>query len=293
MPSARLSRRLIYRLSASRRLARSLRRFPIAEQPAWHAAERYLGGRRQSDAIATLERLHADGFATSIDYFGEAETDPAVVETTVEEYVRLGAALEALEPPVNVWVDLSNVGLDISVGFCRVQLERIVGALPAGSRLQVRAHDSARTDRILDLVTELGAQGASVMPTLQANLRRSPGDAARLAETGLPVLLVKGAHGEPPELAHRWGEDTDLAFIALAHQLHAAGAELAIGTHDPVIREALLASFEAVRVEMLLGVRHADARALLERGHSVRLYVPYGRDWLRYWIRRVSEDRGA
>lgn len=93
------------------------------------------------------------------------------------------------------------------------------------------------------------------MPTLQANLRRSPGDAARLAQTGMPILLVKGAHVEPPELAHGWGEDTDLAFIGLAHQLHAAGAELAIGTHDPVIREALLASFESVRFEMLLGVR--------------------------------------
>ncbi|MBA2580301.1 MAG: cupin domain-containing protein [Thermoleophilaceae bacterium] len=71
----------------------------------------------------------------------------------------------------------------------------------------------------------------------------------------MPILLAKGAHVEPPELAHGWGEDTDLAFIGLAHQLHAAGAELAIGTHDPVIREALLASFESVRFEMLLGVR--------------------------------------
>jgi proline dehydrogenase len=219
-------------------------------------------------------------------------TDPAGVEAATRQYVRLNSELGRLDAGVNVWVDLTNVGLEISDDVCRGQLARIVDSLPAGSHLQVRAHDSSRIDRILGLVIELAEGGAPVMPTLQANLRRSPEHAARLVEARLPVLLVKGAHLERNAIAHPWGEETDIAFLALAHQLHAGGVELAIRTHDPVIREALLAALPRIGVEMLLGVRTEDARNLLRRGQRVRLYLPFGDDWLRYWLRRLGEARG-
>jgi proline dehydrogenase len=69
--------------------------------------------------------------------------------------------------------------------------------------------------------------------------------------------------------------------------------QLAIGTHDPVLREAVLATFDEVGVEMLLGVRPEDGYDLLRRGHRARIYVPFGREWFRYWLRRLSEARGA
>jgi proline dehydrogenase len=69
--------------------------------------------------------------------------------------------------------------------------------------------------------------------------------------------------------------------------------ELTIGTHDPVIREALLASLSGIGVEMLLGVRPDDARDLARRGHSVRIYVPFGEGWFRYWMRRLAEAAGT
>lgn len=68
---------------------------------------------------------------------------------------------------------------------------------------------------------------------------------------------------------------------------------MAIGTHDPVIREALLLALPDLGVEMLLGVRPMDGRDLLGRGRRVRLYVPFGADWLRYWLRRLGEARRA
>jgi proline dehydrogenase len=170
----------------------------------------------------------------------------------------------------------SHLGLDVSPHF-REQLERIIESLPTGSRLEVSAEESWRTERILEVVLALANQGARVMTTLVANLRRSVADASRLADAAVPVRLVKGAYLEPPDLAHDWGEPTDVAFLRLAHELHAAGIELAIGTHDPVIREALLASLTGIGVEMLLGVRPDDARELVRRGHHVRIYVPGGR----------------
>jgi proline dehydrogenase len=104
------------------------------------------------------------------------------------------------------------------------------------------------------------------------------------------MRLVKGAYAEDPQLARSWGEETDLAFLELAHELHANGAEIALGTHDPVLREALLRSLPGVGVEMLLGVRSADAAEISARGIPVRIYVPYGDDWFRYAMRRWAES---
>jgi proline dehydrogenase len=271
-----LSRRALYGLAESRRLQALVQGNAVLEDLAYRGAARYLGGRALEEALATLARVHSEGFNTGIDYLGEQRTDPAAVEAATDQYVRLNRQLARLDASVNVWVDLTNVGLDISQELCRRQLMRIIDGLPIGSRLQVRAHDSNRIDRILALVTELAAQGAPVMPTLQANLRKAPEYADRLIDAEVPVLLVKGAHLESAEAAYRWGEETAVAFLRLAHQLRAGEVELTIGTHDPVIREAVIAAFPDVAVEMLLGVRPRDARDLLHRARSVRLYVPYG-----------------
>jgi proline dehydrogenase len=269
-----------------------LRTSPLA-LAARRAAARYLGGDTLDEALATIKALHRDGFTTAIDNFGEAITDRERAEGTVARYLRINDELRHLEPSVNVWVDFSNIGLDISPDLARRDVERIVETLPDGALLQVRAHDSGRTDRILETVLALAASGAPLMATLQAHLRRSRDDAQRLIAAKIPVLLVKGATLESPEDAYPWGEQTDVAFLALAHELHAGGAQLAIGTHDPVIREAVLATLDGIRVEMLLGVRPQDGRDLLRRGHSVRIYVPFGPDWFRYWVRRLGEARGA
>ena len=289
----KLSRTVLSRAADSPRLGTLVLRTPRLARAARRAAGRYLGGETLEQAVETIDRLHTEGFATAIDSFGEAVTDRKRVEDTVTRYLRVNRQLTHLKPPVNVWVDLSNLGLDISTDLCLQSVGRIVETLPEGSLLQVRAHDSSRTDRILDIALRLAVDGVPVMPTLQAHLRRSPEDAHRLIAAKVPVLLVKGTTLEPREVAHPWGEQTDVAFLRLARELHAGGVQLAIGTHDPVLREALLATLDGIGVEMLLGVRPKDGRDLLRRGHRVRIYVPFGPDWFRYWVRRIGEARGA
>jgi proline dehydrogenase len=289
----KLSRRVLYGAANSPRLGRIVLRTRPLALAARRAAGDYLGGETRAQVLATIEGLHKEGFATAIDSFGELVTDRQRIDETVALYLRVIGELAPLKPPVNVWVDLSNFGLDISRELCLQSVQRIVEALPEGALLQVRAHDSSRTDRIFDTALALAAAGAPVMPTLQAHLRRSPEDARRLIAAKLPVLLVKGTTVESPEIAHPWGKETDDAFLNLACQLHAGGVPLAIGTHDPAIREALLATLYGIVVEMLLGVRPEDGRDLLRRGHRVRIYVPFGTDWFRYWIRRLAEARGA
>lgn len=287
-----VTRRLLYALATSRRFERVVRGVRPFERAAYRSAQHYVAGTNLTDALAAIRRLRADGLAGSLDFFGESETDSDAVDEVVHSYERAAAAISS-DDDVYLEVVPSHLGLDVSADFYRRQVERIVEVLPAGSRLHISAEESARTPAIIGATLTLAHDGAPVTQTLQANLLRSDQDAGRLIEAQVPVRLVKGAYVEEPTVARPWGETTDIAFMRLAHKIHAGGAGLAIGTHDPVIREALLAALSGVAIEMLLGVRHQDAVDLAAGGHQVRIYVPYGDDWFRYWMRRVAESKGA
>jgi proline dehydrogenase len=289
-----LTRPPLLALAASDRLERLVRAVPPAEGLAWRRlASRYVAGRTADDAFATVRRLAEDGVLSSIDFFGENVIDPAEADRVADAYVGLGRRL--LDGPAGTFLslDLSHFGLDEPGAGVQRRLARVASALPDGSRVQVGAEQAARADRILDAVLTVARSAGPVGATVQANLYRSPADVAALAEAGVPVRLVKGAYAEDPSIARAWGEATDVAFVELAHELRQSGADFTLATHDPVVREALLAAMPGVGVEMLLGVRGDDLRALVRRGIPARVYVPFGDRWFRYAMRRLAESRGS
>lgn len=293
VPVAAVPRRLLFALATTSSWERAVRAVPGGERTAWRLATRYVAGTRLDDALGCADGLSRDALACSVDLFGEQVSDPVEADRVADEYVALARDLARFPDGTFLSIDLSHIGLDESGDALERRLARIVEALPAGSRLQVGAEEERRADLVLAAVLSAARRGGPVSATLQANLRRSVRDARTLAEAGVPVRLVKGAYVEDASVALRWGEPTDLAFMELAHSLHGGGAELVLATHDPVLREALLGALPGVGVEMLLGVRGEDARALVARGVAVRIYVPYGDDWFRYAMRRWAESMGA
>jgi proline dehydrogenase len=290
-PMASASRHILFALATSERFEHVARGLPSGERAAYRLASRYVGGRERADAFALTRELAEQGLTASIDYFGESVTDFGEAERVTDSYLQLAGTLTDAAAGTFVSLDLSHIGLDQPGDAARKRLARIADALPAGAKVQVGAEQAERADRILESVLAAVRTGAPVSATVQANLKRSPSDASRLAEAGVPIRLVKGAYLEAPATAHARGEPTDLAFLELAHELHRAGAELALGTHDPVLREALLHALPGTGVEMLLGVRPEDARVLAARNVAVRIYVPYGNNWFRYAMRRLAESR--
>jgi proline dehydrogenase len=290
-----IPRPILFKLATSERFERSVRAAPGGERTAYRLASRYVAGATADDAFATARRLAHDGVLSSIDFFGENVTDPGEADRVADAYVALAARLATADAPKGTYlsIDLSHIGIDEPGDAVRRRLDRIAAALPAGARIQVGAEQAARTDRILDAVLAVARGGGPVAATLQANLKRTPTDAHTLAEAGVPIRLVKGAYVETPALARPWGDETDLSFIELAYALHRAGGTLSLGTHDPVIREALLPALPGAGVEMLLGVRPSDLEPLAARKVPVRVYVPYGDGWFRYAMRRGAESRGA
>jgi proline dehydrogenase len=264
-----LRRRLLFTLATSGAFERV-----APKRRAWRSARRYVAGETLEDALDAVERLNHAGLNASVDLFGE-RTGAAETPAVAAAYERLCARL-----PAGAWVslDLSHIAFDGAL------LDRIVAALPPDARLQVGAEEGARADRVLDLVT---ARGAPLEATLQANLLRSPRDAVRLAAAGVSVRLVKGAYVERE--SHPWGEATDRAFAELAQSLDSDGVDVALATQDERLQDVL----PHARVELLLGVRPELARRLAAQGRDVRIYVPYGADWFRYFMRRRAEAQGA
>jgi proline dehydrogenase len=289
-----LERAVLFRLATSERLERAVKTLPLGEAAAWRAASRYVAGRSRGQALATATTLLERGHAVSVDLFGERVSDPAAADRVLEDYVELAGALPP--PASEVWlsVDLTHLGLDTDASAVADRLTAIARALSAGRRVQVGAEDAARSDAILACVLDVAARGLAdrLGATVQANLLRSPADADALAQAGVHVRLVKGAYVEATG-AHPYGEATDVAFLRLGFRLAERGATWSMATHDGRLREALLLAHGAVPVEQLLGVRPESLDELHARGIPTRVYVPYGPDWYRYWLRRVAESRGA
>lgn len=212
----------------------------------------------------------------------------------VEDYLSLADALPPA--PADAWlsVDLTHLALDSDPSGAADALTAIAGALPPGRRLPVGAEDAARTDAVLICVLDVAGRGLAdrLGATVQANLLRSPADAGTLADAGVHVRLVKGAYVETSG-AHRYGEDTDVAYLRLGFGLAERGAAWSMGKHDGRLREAFLLALGPVPVEQLLGVRPEVLDQLHRRAVPTRVYVPYGGDWFRYWMRRLAESRGA
>jgi proline dehydrogenase len=289
-----LGRNVLFRVATSKRLERAVKSVPGGERAAWRSASRYVASRSRTGALATVEKLLERGHGVSVDLFGERVSDSAVADEVRDDYLALVAALPP--PPADVWlsVDLSHLAVGAGAAAAADRLAAIADALPVGRRVQVGAEEAALTDVVQGCVFAVAASGLAdrLGATVQANLVRSSADTDALADAGVHVRLVKGAYVEATG-AHPYGEPTDVALLRLGFRLAGRGVAWSMATHDGRLREALLLARRSVSVEQLLGVRPEALDELHDRGVPTRVYVPYGADWFRYWMRRLAESRGA
>lgn len=289
-----VDRAVLFWMATSEPLERVFKAAPGGEAAAWRAALRYVAGRSQDEARGCSAGLLEQGHGVSIDYFGERVRDPAVADQTAEEYLQLAKALPL--PPADTWlsIDLTHLAVDTDPAGATDRLDAIARDLPRGRRIQVGAEEAVRVPAILACVLELAARGLAdrLGATVQANLLRSPADADTLTQAGVHVRLVKGAYPQSAG-AHPYGQPTDVAYLRLAFWLAENTTSWSMATHDSRLREALLLARKTVCVEQLLGVCPDALQDLHDRGVPTRMYVPYGPNWFRYWLRRLAESRGA
>ena len=192
-------------------------------------------------------------------------------------------------------MDLAHLALDVDPEGTANRLAAIAALFfPPGRHVQVGAEDRCRADAVLACVLGVAERGLAdrLGAAVQANLLRSPDDVDSLVSANVHIRLVKGGlrRGSGGSCL---GEPTDMAYLRLASRLAEQGASWSMATHDGRLREALLMAFGPVTVEHLLGVRPEVLDDLHARHVGTRVYVPYGGNWFRYWMRRLAESHGA
>lgn len=275
-------------------IARSVRILP--RPLVARVARRYIAGEDLGSAVAAIQELAGEGCAATMDVVGEHITSVEAAAQMREAYKDALRAIAGNSLPSGVSVKLTSLGLRTDYDLCRRNLHEVLATgSQVGRFVRVDMEESVYTDATLDLVVEAHRQGRRVGAVIQARLRRSPEDVARLAAEGVPIRLVKGIYLEPPDMAITGFEQIRGAFLRLLEQLLEARVDLAIATHDDMLVARSLdllgaSTHQSYEFQMLLGVRPELRRRLVAAGHRVRVYVPFGKDWFAYSVRRLREN---
>lgn len=288
-----ITRRILLYLSSSRLAQWCAVRFPLTRR----VSRRFVAGETLEDALEVVRELRHQGFLTSLDLLGENVDGLGEAEEATEEVLRAIESLQAEGLACNVSIKLTQLGLDEGLEVVRHNLTRIARCVSSPEiKVRVDMEGSSYTQKTLDLVVELHREFPFLATVLQSYLHRTFDDVVRLNERGIAVRLCKGAYAEPPSLAFQNKAAVDEAYLRAADELLLHGIYPAFATHDEAMIEGVLKLVadrglgpDDFEFQMLYGIRKDRQRELLEQGIRVRLYVPYGKSWYPYFMRRLAE----
>ncbi len=258
----------------------------------------YVAGETLEQAVQVVRALNDEGAMATVDYLGEAVTEPSRVDAAVQEYLRLLDAIARHDLRSNVSLKPTMMGLGLDEGLFSRSVQAVTDrARELGNFVRMDMEDHPTVAATLGLYRELRKEASNVGVVLQSMLRRTLSDAAGLLELRPNVRLVKGIYREPRQVAWQDPHTIRESFVHLLEVLLRGGAYVGIATHDEHLVWAAQAVIHKLGVgrdryefQMLLGVEPTLRRVLLSEGHPLRVYVPYGQDWYAYSVRRLREN---
>ncbi|MDA8017629.1 MAG: proline dehydrogenase family protein [Thermoanaerobaculia bacterium] len=276
-------------------------------------ASRYVAGESLDDAVETVKRLNGEGALCTLDVLGEEVDDRALAQKAVDQYLQVLGAIVENDLNCNISAKPTQFGLEIDESLCRDHYETLASAAAKEDCfVRLDMEDRTTTDATLRIYRQLheslgliegetqkdgSRHRARVGPVFQAYMRRTLNDIADLPAEGANVRLCKGIYIEP--IAHAWKgfETVRLNFVQALRKLLEQGTYVGIATHDEYLMCAAVGLLDELQVpkdryefQMLLGVEPQLRRVLIDGGHRLRVYVPYGKDWYLYSMRRLREN---
>ena len=280
-----------------RMLASSL---PLVPKPIVRkVASRYVAGETLDEAVARCKAINEKGARVTVDVLGEEISDIAAGEQAVTDYVQLIDRMQAEGLDGNVSVKLTAFGLKIDPEVTYQRLKKVVTHAAAHENwVRIDMEDSSVTTETLEAYRRLRAEGHdNCGAVLQAYMRRSMQDVADDAHLEPSYRLCKGIYIEPEDIAFQGYDEINGNYMALLESMFATSSHVGIATHDHALVERSVALLNQLGVpkdryefQMLLGVDATLAQRLLDEGHKLRIYVPFGVDWYAYCIRRLKEN---
>ena len=291
-----VSKALFYALSRSGKIKKLASTYGMASTDSF--ARRFIAGETVEEAIDAARVLQSRGLLLTLDYLGESVRTSEEAAAATREYLRLIDIIVASGIERNISLKLTQLGVDVDRATCVDNLRRILDpAQRDGFFVRIDMENSPYTDVTLEVFETMWQQQyRNVGVALQAALYRTETDTRRMNELGARVRLVKGAYKEPAAVAHQKKSDVDAAFRKLMRLLLDDGTYPAIATHDQVLiddtrayvaeRAIAKSNFE---FQMLYGIRRDLQASLTADGYLMRIYVPFGREWFPYFMRRLGE----
>lgn len=258
---------------------------------------RFVAGPTLDDALRVGRRINNEGIVLTLDHLGESVTSLGEAAQARDVYLRALTAIHEHGVRGNVSLKLTQFGLDLSADACRANVAQLVErAASLTGFVRIDMESSEYTDRTLGLVEDLYAQYGSVGTVIQAYLYRSRKDIERLCARRIRVRLCKGAYLEPASVAFARKADVDRNYLDLMRLLLDQSDQPAIATHDERIIDQTKAyaarkgiGRDRFEFQMLYGIRRDLQRRLVAEGYRLRLYVPFGKAWYPYLMRRLAE----
>ncbi|MGE5358462.1 MAG: proline dehydrogenase family protein [Bacteroidales bacterium] len=291
-----VSKGFFHVLAGSRLLKKAASRYGMARPGSF--ARRFVAGETIDEALAACRALQGQGAGITLDLLGESVTSLAEADLATRAYVSMMERMAASEVDRNISLKLTQLGLDIDRAICVDNVRRILEtAKPLDFFVRIDMENVPyvqRTMDVFDVIWQQDYRNAGLV--LQSALYRSEADLEHLIALGARVRLVKGAYKEAKSVAYQRKADVDAAYLRMMRTLLLGGNYPAIATHD----EAMIGQAKRIAAEnrigrerfefqMLYGIRRDLQAALLAEGYRLRVYVPYGREWFPYFMRRLGE----
>lgn len=286
-------RATLLKLSANEKFANWVTSNPTTRR----MSRRFVAGETLDDAIAAAWECQRAGMMCSLDHLGENVATVTDAQRARDSYIEIFDRIAEEGLNANVSCKLTQLGLDLNTEFCEGLVMSIVErAARYDSFLRVDMEGSLYTQRTIEVVKRARAQSPAIGTVIQSYLYRSTQDVQDLLAYGCRVRLCKGAYKEPEEVAFRRKADVDGNYLRLMRMLLSSGFYHGIATHDPKMIAATIRWAAEKRItkddfefQMLYGVRTDLQRRLVRDGYRLRIYIPYGKDWFPYFMRRLAE----
>jgi proline dehydrogenase len=276
-----------------------LKDFATRFRPFKKLTTRFVAGQDIEEAITAIRQINKTGCTASFDHLNESVTSAAETEAEVREYLRILERIDETGIRSNVSIKLTQFGLEIDPELTYRNARTVVAdAARRGNFVRIDMEASNVTQVTIDIFKRLRAEFGlnDVGIVLQSYLRRTYDDAVDLLKIPARIRICKGAYNEPPEVAFPDKKDVDANYVRVMKLLLKSGVYHGIATHDPnMINETIRfmrgegISKDAFEFQMLYGVRRDLQDKLARDGYNMRVYVPYGKHWYPYFMRRLAE----
>ncbi|MFQ6128399.1 MAG: proline dehydrogenase family protein [Thermoplasmata archaeon] len=261
-------------------------------------AGRYIAGSSLADAISTAKLMMEQGNCATLDILGENVQRKEESREAVSAYKRVLSAIQHEKLDANISIKPTHLGLRIDKDFCLQNIDELVSiAKKMNNFVRIDMEDRTTTTDTLAMYQQLREKHGSIGVAIQAYLKRSKKDVQSLASENANFRLCKGIYIEPPEVAYQEMSKINENFMTLLEIMLGAGSYVGIATHDDYLvakSEKLIDKLglatKDYEFQMLLGVKEKNRQEVVAKGHKMRVYVPFGKDWFPYSLRRLKEN---